>query len=208
VAYKTFVAGEEALAADVNAYLMSQTVARFPSAAARTSALTSPAVNQLSMRDDRPGAIERWNGSAWVDLFPPPAQLTYAELTTTKAVTSTVETSADLVVAAGVVTFDGATPVLVECFAPAVVPPAVAGANLILWLYQDGVSIGRLGAVGNPASATMIAPVHLARRFTPTAGAHALSFAATVSGATGTVIGGTGGVGQYLPAFIRVTRAA
>jgi hypothetical protein len=67
MAYKTFIAGEEALASDVNSLLMSQTVARFASAAARSSALTSPVLNQLSMRDDNPGRTECWNGSAWVD---------------------------------------------------------------------------------------------------------------------------------------------
>jgi hypothetical protein len=68
VAYKTFVAGEEALAADVNSYLMGQTVARFASAAARTSALAAPALNQLSMLDTRPGVVQFWNGSAWTDI--------------------------------------------------------------------------------------------------------------------------------------------
>lgn len=66
--YKTFVAGEEALAADVNGFLMSQTVPRFTNAAARTAALTGPATNQLSMLDDRVGVIQRWSGSAWVDM--------------------------------------------------------------------------------------------------------------------------------------------
>ena len=65
--YKTFVAGEEALAADVNAYLMGQTVARFPSAAARTTQLPAPATGQLSSLDTRPSVVQYWNGSAWVD---------------------------------------------------------------------------------------------------------------------------------------------
>jgi hypothetical protein len=70
VAYKNFVAGEEALAADVNNYLMGQTVARFASAAARTSGLPAPVVNQLSMLDTRPGITQYWNGSAWADDAP------------------------------------------------------------------------------------------------------------------------------------------
>lgn len=65
--YKVFIAGQEALAADVNDYLMAQTVSRFPSAATRAAALTAPVVNQLTILDDRPGIIQRWNGSAWVD---------------------------------------------------------------------------------------------------------------------------------------------
>lgn len=65
MAYKTFVAGEEALAADVNSYLMGQTVARFASAAARTAGLTAPVLNQLSMLDSNPGLVWYWTGSAW-----------------------------------------------------------------------------------------------------------------------------------------------
>lgn len=69
--YKTFVAGEEALAADVNSYLVSQTVARFPNAGARTAALTAPALGQLSSLDSTPGAIQYWSGTAWVDAAAP-----------------------------------------------------------------------------------------------------------------------------------------
>lgn len=65
--YKVFVAGEEALAADVNSYLMSQTVPRFTNATQRTSQLTAPVLNQLSMLDSRPGVTQYWNGSAWAD---------------------------------------------------------------------------------------------------------------------------------------------
>jgi hypothetical protein len=68
MAYKTFVAGEEALAADVNSYLMGQAVPRFTSAAQRTSQLAAPVVNQLSILDSGKGIPEFWNGSAWVPL--------------------------------------------------------------------------------------------------------------------------------------------
>lgn len=67
--YKQFVAGEEALAGDVNSYLMSQTVARFTTAAQRTSLLSSPVLNQLSMLDSQTGTIDYWNGTAWVPLL-------------------------------------------------------------------------------------------------------------------------------------------
>jgi hypothetical protein len=64
--YKTFVAGEEATAADANSYLMSQTVPRFASAAARTAALSAPVVNQLSQLDANKGVGDYWDGTAWV----------------------------------------------------------------------------------------------------------------------------------------------
>lgn len=65
MAYKTFVAGEEALASDVNSYLMGQSVARFANAAARTAGLASPALNQLTMLDSNPGVVDYWTGSVW-----------------------------------------------------------------------------------------------------------------------------------------------
>jgi hypothetical protein len=66
--YKVFVAGEEGLAADANAYLMSQTVPRFTNAAQRTAQLTAPVLNQLSALDTAKGAPDYWNGSAWVPM--------------------------------------------------------------------------------------------------------------------------------------------
>jgi len=68
--YKVFTAGEEALASDVNSLLMSQTVARFASAAARSAALTAPVLNQMSALDSKPGQSSYWNGSAWAIMAP------------------------------------------------------------------------------------------------------------------------------------------
>lgn len=68
--YQVFTAGQEALAADVNSLLMSQTVSRFASASARAAAIAAPVLNQLSVLDNRPGFTQYWNGSAWVDAAP------------------------------------------------------------------------------------------------------------------------------------------
>jgi hypothetical protein len=138
-----------------------------------------------------------------------PRELAYAQITAGKTIANTTETAADLVVAAPAVTFDGTTAVLVEVFSPAVVPAAVAGSGLVhIWLYQDGASIGRLALVTNPAGSSMYVPVHATRRLTPAAGSHTFSFAATQGGGNGTVAAGPGGVGNYMPAYIRITRIA
>ena len=71
MAYKVFEAGQEALAADVNTHLMSQTVSRFANAPTRTAELASPALNQLSVLNDRPGIVQYWTGAAWADLVTP-----------------------------------------------------------------------------------------------------------------------------------------
>jgi hypothetical protein len=110
MAYKVFTAGEEALATDLNTLLMSQTVARFATAAARSTALTAPVLNQLSMRDDRTGAIERWNGSAWVDVgslsrflhFASPSGYLGAGSALTSNINITLPTAGILIVSASV----------------------------------------------------------------------------------------------------------
>jgi hypothetical protein len=68
--YTLFTAGQEALAADINGLYMAQTVARFPTAAARTAAIVAPVLNQVSILDNRPGFTQYWNGSVWVDAAP------------------------------------------------------------------------------------------------------------------------------------------
>ena len=70
MAYKVFVAGEEALAADVNGFLMGQSVSRFTNATQRSSQLTAPVLNQLSALDTKPGALHYWNGSSWATVSP------------------------------------------------------------------------------------------------------------------------------------------
>lgn len=45
---------------------MSSIVRRFVDAAARTAAIPTPVLNQLTMLDSNPGQIDTWNGTAWV----------------------------------------------------------------------------------------------------------------------------------------------
>jgi len=68
--FKTFAAGEEATAADVNTYLAKQAVATFPTAAARQAAVTAPVKGQMTARDDALNRPEVWDGAAWVNPFP------------------------------------------------------------------------------------------------------------------------------------------
>jgi hypothetical protein len=62
--FKTFTTGDVLTADDVNGYLM-QGVLVFASAAARTSAITSPQEGQLSFLKDT-NSTEYYSGSAWV----------------------------------------------------------------------------------------------------------------------------------------------
>jgi hypothetical protein len=63
--FKEFTTGDVLTAADANGYLASQVVMVFASAAARTSAITSPQEGMISFRKDA-DAMEYYSGSAWV----------------------------------------------------------------------------------------------------------------------------------------------
>jgi hypothetical protein len=200
--YKTFVAGEEALAADANSYLMSQTVPRFTSAAQRTSQLTAPVLNQLSIRDDRPGILEGWNGSAWVAVTPG-AELAYAQITVPVPITNTSAAGANLVVDGGTQAYDGG-PVIIEFYSANVLTPSAGALHIALW---DGATPGTdLGLLATSAG-QISAPVHVRQRITPSAGNHNYRIAAWGSVSGGSVSAGTGAAGAQTPAFLRISRA-
>lgn len=65
--YKTWAADDVLTAADLNSYLMQQSVPQFASAGVRSGAILSPPTGMITYRTD--GAVfELWNGSAWVAL--------------------------------------------------------------------------------------------------------------------------------------------
>jgi len=202
--YKVFVAGEEALAADANSYLMSQTVPRFTNATQRTSQLTAPVLNQLSMRDDRPGVLERWNGTAWVNL----ANMFHSQVTAQVNITNASAASAQEIINPGSVAYDGA-PVVLEFFAPAVSLPPQAGALLIVNLFDGASDLGYFAALGNPAAAQHIAPMFLRRVITPTVGNHNYKVAGWLGAGTGTgffFAGAGAGAGAYGPIYLSATK--
>ena len=63
--FKTFATGDILTAADVNGYLMSQTVMVFADSTARTSAITSPQQGMVTFLKGT-NSTEYYNGSAWV----------------------------------------------------------------------------------------------------------------------------------------------
>jgi hypothetical protein len=88
MAYKLFSTGEVLTAANVNAYLMNQTVMVFASAAARTTALSGVlAEGMISYRTDAK-VVEYYNGTAWI-----------SDASTTAIQNSLVTTKGDLIAA-------------------------------------------------------------------------------------------------------------
>lgn len=135
-------------------------------------------------------------------------ELAYAERTSNVTINSVAEGSATTIVTAGAVTVDGSTPLIVEFFAPSI---AYGGSGITsgINLWMDGVDQGRLfdGSVVGSVSANYPLGT-VTRRITPSAGSRTFSVRGWC-GATNLVVqGGTGGAGQPLPMFIRVTRAA
>jgi hypothetical protein len=65
MAYTTFVAGTEALASDINTYLMNQTVMVFANAAARDAALTSPTEGMVTYQEGS-NHLTVYTGTEWV----------------------------------------------------------------------------------------------------------------------------------------------
>lgn len=64
---KIFTAGEVLAAADVNSFLMDQSVMSFASSAARTTAIPSPVEGMVTYLEDS-NNISVYNGSSWVPL--------------------------------------------------------------------------------------------------------------------------------------------
>jgi hypothetical protein len=72
---KTFTAGEVLAAADVNTYLMNQSVMTFGGTAARGSAIGTATEGMLTWLEDS-NVYQYYNGSAWVTLVASPTNAT------------------------------------------------------------------------------------------------------------------------------------
>jgi hypothetical protein len=143
-----------------------------------------------------------------IDALPPGFELAYVEFTSPLSVTATVEGSAQSVVSAGAVSFDGSTRVKIEFFSPDVLAGSTAASFTILNLWDGSSDIGRLGVIGHSALVTGIeTPFKLDRYLTPSNASHTYSIRAWRVASDGTVSAGAGGAATQLPGFIRITKA-
>ena len=81
--FLTFVDGQVLTAAQVNGYLMKQAVMYFATAAARSSAITSPEEGMVTYRADG-DILEFYNGSSWIGL----TDISSAQTLTNKTLTN------------------------------------------------------------------------------------------------------------------------
>jgi hypothetical protein len=142
-------------------------------------------------------------------VLPPGHEFEYQQFTSDVTITATVEGSADVIVTADAVIFDGVTTVLIEFFAYGGSLDGGSSELIIVNLFEDGSDIGRLCNVGNPsATGVNAAPLYGALRRTPAAGSRTYSARGwvTIGGGTASVRAGVGGAAARVPGFIRITK--
>lgn len=130
-------------------------------------------------------------------------ELAYAEVTSDLNVTQTVEASAQTLVSAPAVSFDGGTIVVVAVYAARVVTGGSAGAAVVVNLWEDSTDLGRIGYIATPAALSTIVPLSASRRLTPSLGSHTYSARAWRVTANGTIAAAS----PYEPAYIRIVTA-
>lgn len=149
-----------------------------------------------------------YDGTNWVEVSRDAApavvtELAYNEITGNVSISATTGPTANTVVTASAVTFDGATPVMIEFYTP----DLVEGSNSItVVLYDGSTELGWLDFQNAPGGSGQIGKT-VKRRLTPSAASHTYSIRAYVDAGTGTVDAGAGAAGQFMPAFIRITKA-
>lgn len=151
-------------------------------------------------------ALQRVSGAvAWA--LPPGYEFDYVQKTTNTTITATTEGGADTVLTGNAVTYDGSTIVMVEWWSPQVSTPAASGGITLVALYEGATILGYFNgptaqAVANEAYGSQSGRY----RFTPSAASHTYHIKALVTTGTGTVSGGAGGTGAFLPTFMRITK--
>ncbi len=130
-------------------------------------------------------------------------EITYKERTTSLSVTATTEGAAQDFITCDAATFDGGA-VVVDFYCPSA--QAGSGAMLDVLLQEGSTVLGYLAEVGG-GSSTRNVTMRGSFRFTPTAGSHTYKVTAFRQVANGTLQGGVGGAGAFMPAFVRITKA-
>lgn len=147
------------------------------------------------------------DGTDLIAAYPPGYEFDYVQFTgASVSITHTTEATADTIVTANAVTFDGATAVMIEFYAFAARPDGTAAAILSYYLYDGAASIGRIGAHSTPAASNNYIPTILRRKLTPSAAAHTYSIRGATSSGTGIILAGAGGNAADMPGYIRITK--
>lgn len=150
-------------------------------------------------------SLMRVSGAAAWSL-PPGTELAYVEFTSPVSVTATTEATANSIVSAGAVSFDGSTRVCIEAFVPYIDPQNTANATTTAYLY-DGSSIGLWAQIRQPTTAELYVSLYVRQFLTPSNASHTYSLRATTSSGSAAWNAGAGGSGNIIPGYIRITKA-
>lgn len=135
-------------------------------------------------------------------------ELSYQQVTSDVNVTGTTSGTANTVVTADAINFDGSTAVLIEFFSYGVQPVNVVGGQLIIGLFEGSTLVSTVALVQGVSTNPMIVPAHIVQRLTPSSGSKTYSIRAWTGSGTSIVKAGTGSGGAAAPAFVRISRAA
>lgn len=173
------------------------------------SAPSSPASGKQRVFIDSADHLVKVKNSSGTVLPIPGQQMAYNEFTSAVNVTATVEASANTIVTASAVTFDGATRVEIEYFCPDNQAPAAADSYIVFCLFDGSTSLGFIGFLMNQGASGHVVrlPLRLSRFLTPSAAAHTYSVRAIVDSGTGVATPGAGGAGVRMPGYIRIKTA-
>lgn len=132
------------------------------------------------------------------------SSVSYVEFQSPVLISATTAGTANTIVTADPITFDGTTAIFVQFSAPEIDCPA--GATMKFQLYDGATDLGTVGGVSNPSGVVLvgISGGPMLRRLTPSAAQHTFSVRAFVSTGSGNVQAGSGGAGAFVPGFIRV----
>lgn len=122
----------------------------------------------------------------------------------------TTASNADAIIG-NAVTYDGATRIKIEVYAPLLFALTNA-TSAVLRLMEGATDLGQMATVYANTSATVTeidAPCYGCRFLTPTAAAHTykINLVRDVGAGTAGVAAGAGGAGVHMPAWYRITKA-
>ncbi len=130
--------------------------------------------------------------------------LAYNEFTSNVTITATTEGAAATIVTASAVTIASGDKIEIEFYSPEIWGDGTGTLTIIL--ADGGSSIGKLANFFYADSDQRATPGNLKRRLQPSAGSHTYSARAYRSAPNWTIKAGSGGVGNLVPGFIKITK--
>lgn len=127
----------------------------------------------------------------------------YVEITSNVTVSATTEAGSTTVITGNAVSYNGSTRVKIEFFAPLV----DARQFVVCTLWDGSTDLGWISQTESNNSTTMGGPHYGVRYLTPSNASHTYSIKAYRGATAGTVFAGSGGAGNPLPAYMRITKA-